>query len=204
MTDPITSTQAAGSSTTAAAANTGDVVARAGSYYRWTRYIMVLVLIGYGLWSIRDGFFRYPRENAEAKAQGKEVLPHQGLDIPFNRTFGVILPPLGLAYLIYILRKSRGEYRLSGQTLHAPGHSPIPFDSITALDERLWDRKGIAHIDYEFSGRRGRVTLDDFVYERDAIDRIYETIRQYVAPPEPAPVPPGFPIERDETKSPET
>src|SRR5881392_748804 len=139
----------------------GEVVARAATYYRVTRYIMVVVLFGYGIWSIRDGFFRYPRENAEARAAGKEVLPHPGLDVPFNRTFGIVLPPLAIIYLVYMLYKSRGEHRLAGETLYSPGHPPVPFDAITALDQRLWDRKGIAHIDYELNGKRGRITLDD-------------------------------------------
>src|SRR5690242_4048200 len=91
---------------------TGPVVARAATYYRVTRYVMVVVLFGYGIWSIRDGFFRYPRENAEAKAAGKDVLPHAALDVPFNQVIGVLLPPLSIFMLIYSLRKSRGEIRL--------------------------------------------------------------------------------------------
>jgi hypothetical protein len=177
----------------------GEIVARAARYYRWTRYVMILVLFGYGLWSIRDGFVRYPRENAAARAAGKEMLPHPGYDIPFNQIFGVVLPPLALVYLVYMLHKSRGEVRLSGQTLHAPGQPPVPFDAITALDQRLWDRKGIAKVRYELNGKAGQITLDDFVYERDPIEQIYTRVRDYVAPLEPesesAPA---------ETKSPET
>lgn len=160
---------------------TGPVVARAATYYRVTRYVMVVVLFGYGIWSIRDGFFRYPRENAEAKAAGKDVLPHAALDVPFNQVIGVLLPPLSIFMLIYSLRKSRGEIRLDGQTLQAPGHPPVLLDAITAVDQRLWDRKGIAYVDYELPDRKGRITLDDFIYERTPIDEMHKRITEYVA-----------------------
>src|SRR3954464_4731738 len=100
-----------------AATTNGLVVARGARYYRMTRYIMVAVLFGYGLWSIRDGFFRYPRENAEARAAKKDILPHPGLDVPFKQVFGWLLPPLSILMLVLCLRKSRGEIRLDGQTL---------------------------------------------------------------------------------------
>jgi hypothetical protein len=165
-------------------ATDGPVIARAATYYRMTRYIMVAVLFGYGMLSIRDGFFKYPRENAEARAAGKDILPHAGLDVPFNQVFGVLLPPLSILMLILCLRKSRGEIRLDGQTLHAPGHPPVPLDAITAVDQRLWDRKGIAYVEYESDNRRGRITLDDFIYQRDPIDEIHKRITAYIAPEE--------------------
>ena len=169
----------------------GEVVARAATYYRVTRYIMVVVLFGYGIWSIRDGFFRYPRENAEAKAAGKDVLPHAALDVPFNQVIGVLLPPLSIFMLIYSLRRSRGEIRFDGQTLNAPGHPPVPLDAITAVDQRLWDRKGIAYVDYELPDRKGRITLDDFIYERGPIDEMHKRITEYIAGPgEPDQTPP--------------
>jgi hypothetical protein len=166
----------------APAQTTGPIVARAATYYRMTRYIMVIVLFGYGIWSIRDGFVRYPNENAEARAAGKDILPHPGLDVPFNQIFGIVLPPLSIVLLIYCLRKSRGEIRLEGQTLHAPGHPPVPLDSITAIDERLWDRKGIAYVNYEVENRQGQILLDDFIYQRDPIDAIHKQVKEYIAP----------------------
>jgi hypothetical protein len=159
----------------------GTQVARAATYYRMTRYIMVIVLFGYGLWSIRDGFYRYPQENAAAQAAGKDILPHPGLDVPFNCVFGIVLPPLSILMLIYCLRKSRGEIRLEESVLHAPGHPPVPLDAITAVDQRLWDRKGIAYVDYELPDRKGRILLDDFIYERDPIDAIHKQITNYIS-----------------------
>jgi hypothetical protein len=172
--------------TQAPATSTGPVVAKAATYYRMTRYIMVAVLFVYGLWSIRDGFIVYPRENEEARKAGKDVMPHAALDIPFNRFFGVILPPLSIVMLVMCLRKSRGTIELSGDTLTAPGHPPVPLDAITAVDQRLWDRKGIAYVDYELSDQqKGRITLDDFIYEREPIDEIHKRVTNYIAADQP-------------------
>lgn len=182
-----------------AAPSNGPIVARAGKYYRVTRYIMAAFIFGYGLYSIYDGFINYPRQNREylekeraaAVSRGldpdKSVdptkVPHPGLDVPFNQFFGVLLPPLAVALLIRWLYISRGEYRLEGRTLHIPGHPPIPLESITEVDKRLWDRKGIAFVGYELAGgTKGRVKLDDFVYERKPTDEIYDRIVAEVAP----------------------
>lgn len=183
----------------------GAIVARYGRYYRNTRYLIAVLCIGYGLWSINDGFVRYPRANEAAiqkevdrveTASGKQVtaeerkeiaakttLPHPGWDVPFNRGAGIILPPLGIALLAWTLYNSRGEYRLEGETLHVPGHPPVPLDNIRKIDKRLWERKGIAYIEYEGpqSGKRAQLKLDDFVYERGPTDAIFERIEKHVA-----------------------
>ena len=173
---------------------TGEIIARPDSWFRTKWIVMFLVLLGYGIYSIVDGFYRYPKQNAEAKAQGHEILPHPGFDIPFNRFFGVLLPPLAIVLLIRFLRKTRGEIRLANQTVHVPGHPPIPFENITEIDRRLWDKKGIAYIHYDLGeGRSGRALLDDFLYEQAPIDAIYKRVEAFVAPEEEQ--------EKDESKS---
>src|SRR5437016_5272985 len=159
-----------------------EIVAGAGRYFRNTRYIIAAGVFLMGLWFIRDGFYKWPRENEQAKAAGKDVLPHPGYDVPSNKFLGIVLPPLAVVLLARWLYMSRGEYRLSGQTLHLPGHPPVPFEMITAIDKRQWDRKGIAYVDYEVNGTHGRLKLDDFVYEREPMDRIYDEIVKFVAP----------------------
>jgi hypothetical protein len=173
-----------GTSEVSTSRSQGAIVARAATYYRMTRYLMVVVLLGYGLWSLYDGFYKWPMQNHDAQAKGIEVLPHPGLDVPFNRVFGIVLPPLSIVMLIYILRRSRGEIRLDEQTLTAPGHPPITLDQVTAIDQRQWERKGIAYVEYDVGAKKGRVMLDDFIYERQPIDEMYEKIVAYVAPPE--------------------
>ncbi len=183
----------------------GDVVARAGQYYRNTRYVMCVLLVGAGLWFAYDGWIGWPEHNrnlAEVKRRiddaeragdtngaaaartelGKLSKEKSTWDIMIQKVLALSLPPVGIGLLVWALRNSRGEYRLSGTTLNVPGHPPVSFDQITRIDKRLWDRKGIAYVDYEAEGRTGRIKLDDFVYDRRPTDVIYERIEQAVAP----------------------
>jgi hypothetical protein len=119
--------------------------------------------------------------------QGK-LKHHSASDLLLQRALGMGLPPLGIAFLAWSLYRSRGAYRLSGQTLSVPGHPPIQLDQIVRIDKQLWERKGIAHVDYETpEGRQGRITLDDFIYDRQPTDAIYARIEQFVGiAPEPS------------------
>lgn len=181
------------------------IVARAGRYYRNTRYIMTAVLIAMGAWFGYDGFVAWPQGNArraELEAKRLEALRNndQALaqklfveqsrykhrsdaDILLQKILCFSLPPLGIILLIRALYNSRGEYVLAGQVLRVPGHPPVPFENITSVDRRLWDRKGIAYVNYDLGdGRRGRLRLDDFVYERAPTDEIFKRIEQYRNP----------------------
>ena len=167
----------------------GDIVARASRSYRIKWLIMGAAMLAYGWWSLYDGFVKWPRDNqeviAEAQAQGKPVpekLPHDELGTLLNKLIGISLQPLGLAVLVWAVYSSRGEYRLTGNTLHVPGHPPVPLDAIRAIDQSKWDRQGIAYIDYDVNGTTGRLKLDDYIYERDPTDAIHDRILAAVAP----------------------
>ena len=176
---------------------TGDLVAKPDLRFRAKWLVMGFALLGWGWWSLYDGYVRYPRLNAEAIAeadrQGKprpEKLPHPGYDIPLNKLIGWGLQPLGLAVVVWTFYRTRGEHRLSdgggtGMTLHAPGHPPVTLDSIRKIDKSKWERKGVAYLEYERPGSlggTGRVVLDDYIYERDATDEILNRIEAALAP----------------------
>jgi hypothetical protein len=167
----------------------GVIIARAAKDYRWKRYLLFAILFGYGLWSIRDGFYRYPRENADYFRQFPEGTkpPHPGLDVQLNEALGVFLPPFSVLFLAWCLYTSRGEYRFDGNTLQVPGHVPIPLNSIRKIDKAKWDRKGIAYVEYQLPGTNtaGRVRIDDFIYERERTDRIFEHLDAAVNPAAP-------------------
>ena len=178
----------------------GPHAARAGSYYRNVRYVIFALILGLGLYFLYDGFVGYPAENAEydrvqaeladATAYGEtdrkielaEELRgldnHSDEDIFLQKLLGFLLPPVAILLLARWLRISRGEIRLDeDDTLHAPGHPPIPADRITAIDDGRWDRKGISHVAYDLAdGRAGSVKLDDFVYDRGPVDRIHDRL----------------------------
>jgi len=183
---------ASAAATAPAPAPPGDIIARAGKYYRNTRFILAAGLLFYSLLSIRDGFFRWPHENQIAYlADPLAKQPHTDVDVAFNKVIGVLLPPIGLLLVGWALRNSRGEIRLIGQTLSIPGHPPVPLAKVESVDKSKWDRKGIALVTYRNdSGRPGTFKLDDFVYERTPIDQIFERIEQALQAPKPVKAPP--------------
>ncbi len=184
-------------------ASTEPIVARAGRYFRNTRYLMALLVLGFGIACIYDGWVGWPRQNlkrqrveAELKAAQRRgdqaaverLTPQRGeiktaTDLMIQKALGVALPPLAVLLLVRALYVSRGEYRLEAGVLHVPGHPPIPLASITAVDRKLWDRKGILYFEYRLEdGAAGRVKLDDFVYARGPTDAIVEQIKAPGAP----------------------
>ncbi len=162
------------------------VVARAGRYYRNARFIMVTLVIGFGAYFLYDGFIAYPKKNDVERAKPENInqagefigkLPYSEWDIFLQKALGFAMPPLGLAYLAFFMRRSRGEYRMENQQIAIPGHPPFHIDEVTKLDKKLWDRKGIAVVSYETaSGQKGAATLDDFIYDRKPTDQIYDAI----------------------------
>ena len=162
----------------------GVITAKAANDYRWKRYVLVVVLLGYGILSIRDGFFRYPQENAAAHERGLDILPHPGLDVQLNQVLGVLLPPFSMALLAWSVYSSRGKYLYDGTTLTAPGHPPVPLIAMRKLDRAKWDRKGIAYIHYQIPGtvKSGRIKLDDFIYQREPIDQMFGHIESTMSP----------------------
>ena len=183
-----------------------EIVAKAGKSYRWRRYIMVALLIGAGAWFLYDGYKGWPEHNrkldeAEQMRNDAEAahdqprydaISHQisrmharysDSSLFLQKLLGFALPPIGIIFLIRMLKASRGEIRLKDDVITAPGHPPIPFTAIRELDKRQWDRKGIAIVTYEVDGRMGILTLDDFVYDQDPIDAIYDRVLKYVLPP---------------------
>jgi hypothetical protein len=164
-----------------------DIVAKAGAYYRNARYIICALALGLGLYFAYDGWIGYPneRERYERMTEQQRAVahePHTLLDIQIQKELAAALIPLAPILLAFFLHRSRGEYRLSGTTLHVPGHPPVPFDAIVGIDKSKWDRKGIIHIDYKLddSAPTRRLTLDDFIYEQVATDKIVDALTAWL------------------------
>lgn len=200
---------AAPARTVDAPADVRPIVARASNDYRVRRYIMVALLIGAGGWFAYDGLVKWPRINREIAALRAEQVradadgdtgrvgaiteelkdlgdEHGPLAIFFQKLLAVACPLAGVAYLGWTQYNSRGEVRLDeSDVLHAPGHPPVPLANVTAVDRSRWDRKGIADLAYALpDGPSGRVRLDDFVYQREPIDAIYDrAVALHPAPP---------------------
>lgn len=184
---------------------TGPIVARASNEYRLKRLVIVIMLIGSGLWFAYDGYIGWPRENqriidlkkeqeAARKANDDAKVihlsteiknvnsgnPHSDTDLTWQKRLAFSLPPLGLFVFVWALYHSRGQYRLQDNLLTVPGHPLIPLDAIRSIDRTDWDRKGIAWINYELpNGVSRSACLDDFIYQRKPTDDIFKQIELY-------------------------
>jgi hypothetical protein len=145
-------------------------------------YVFFILMFGYGLWSARDGFMKWPAENArndKIKAEGGKPaeVNHNEASILINQVLGVLLPAVSLPVFIWLMVRSRGAYRLENGVLSVPGCGEIPLEKIQALDKSRWDKKGIAVVEYQDpAGQARTATLRDMVYERRTTDLIVERI----------------------------
>ena len=167
-----------------------DVAALPDRSFRLKRYLIVAMLVGLGLWFCYDGFYSWPKEAREAAAliQSQQIpkdKPHSDRDIFWNQLLGLSLPPIGILALVYFLYTSRGEYRLSGRTLHIPGHDPIAVELITLIDKSKWERKGVARIEYErVPGKPRQFSLDNFLYQEEPTRLILKRLEEALFPEE--------------------
>ena len=164
------------------------------------RMIIAAVVIGFAGFFLYDGFVRYPDHNAQvhstaaaiADAESKHQIDladklnrdlkelgvvHQDRDIFLQKVIGFLLIPLGLYLFAKFLREGRGELKLADDTIHVPGHPPVPIAAITGLHNARWDKKGVALFDYKLAdGTTGQFKLDDFVFNRPPTDAIHDEL----------------------------
>jgi hypothetical protein len=166
----------------AADASSGDIVARVDFQYHWRTWALFLLVFGYGIFSLYDGFIRYPRQNADwahtEPGVGRAAKPpHEQSSVVFNQAAGIGLTILSIPLLTWRLYRSRGAYRLSSDSLQVPGQSPIPLNQIRGLDLVRWDPKGLAVIECE-GGQK--LVLNDMIYQRDPTDKIVQRIEAHL------------------------
>ncbi len=119
----------------------------------------------------------------EITEQLNELKFHNDTSLRTQQALGVSLPILAVAYFFYFMRKSRGEFRLAGDTLHVPGHGAVKLDEMTDLHVEKWQRKGIADVDFTTAdGRSGTFRLDDFIYQGEPTDWIFVEVADKLDP----------------------
>jgi hypothetical protein len=190
--------------TTETSASPSEIIATPDVGYRWKHLIMAVLMIAAGGWFAYDGWINWPRMNGQAVRVEKELEAaqkanneqkkndlalelrkyekHNDASILIQKLLASTLPAFGLIWGAWTLRATRGNYRLEGDTLHVPGHPPVPYDKIRRIDKRKWERKGIAFLHYEHGQPPvpGVLKLDDFAYQRKETDEILERIEQHV------------------------
>ena len=181
-----------------------ELVAEPDAGYRWKHLIVSVAMIAFGLWFAYDGWRKWPAENARivevqkskdaATAAGdtakvevlakelQELNHHTEMDLAIQKILAVALVAFGLFWGAWTVKDTRGVYRMSGTTLHVPGHPPVSVDDIRRIDKRKWDKKGIAYLHYETGAppTAGVLKLDDFAYERKPVDEMLERIEKNV------------------------
>lgn len=190
------------------------IVAGPGRYYRTMRFIMVLGILGFGAYFLYDGFIGYPRINARLAELRKELggnptterkiaidkeladlgSGESGQSIATQKALGFALPAVAIAYMVFFLRRSRGQVIWENGTLHHPGHPPLTLAQMTSIENKMWKKKGIAYLKYDADGKRGVIRLDTFFHDEKAMDAIYDIIAKHLGvwePPSTAPKKPA-------------
>ena len=187
--------------------------ARITPIWKKQKGLIALFFTGIGLWFLFDGMAGYPRSNerwlahekfkaedrlsewpAFAKKAGwNEEPPHKFYkkeDITGQYVLGVLSLLVGAGALVYWAGQIKGVFKLDGDTVVIPGGKRVPLESITGVNRKNWDAKGLATVFYTIDGRCGKYVLDDYKYDREPIHEIMAVIeaklgRQEERPPAP-------------------
>jgi hypothetical protein len=170
-------------------------------FWKAQRLIPAIICLGYALYFFFDGAVGYPRSNrhwldhqkyveahdlqewpAYAQSQGWDPHPpekfHNVADIRGQFVFGGVLVVVGLGFLVFWLTQKDRALRADDEGVTTPEGARVPYDSVTSIDRRKWDTKGLARISYEVEGRRGNFMIDDAKFDPDASHDIFERIEE--------------------------
>jgi len=165
------------------------------------KLFVAIFLIGIGGWFFSDAAIGYPHSNERwqahdelvksgresewptvAKSHGwTEKLPHKYYgsgDLAMQWVCGGFATVLGLISLAYWFTQKDRVLRTDAEAVYSPAGTRVPFEAITGLGKKHWDRKGLAMVLYKIEGRKGRFILDDYKFDRDATHQILAEIEE--------------------------
>ncbi len=174
--------------------------------YIWRPGVIGLAALGASGWFLYDGTVKYPRQEMmwqaysditqahindpieasrvwEQKAidQGwptKKPIERASKDKFTQKLYSGITAPIGLLFCISFFR-TRGRWiEADEQGLSTRSGRRAVYGDIKSLDKTRWQSKGIAVVHYQTDGQAGRITLDDWKYDREPTKRIMEIIEQ--------------------------
>ena len=162
----------------------------------YTRFKLICVVaFGFALWSLYDGAVTYPAQRVRALAYldlpedgrsqaWEEIATERGWPtqppgepktdgkIYIQYFMAVIAGTASLTLLIVVLR-ARGRWvESNGSAMTSSWGQSFEFDQVVSLDKRLWRDKGIAKIKYSKGRRKKRFVLDNYKFNRQALDTI--------------------------------
>ncbi len=178
------------------------VTSHVGRHYVVRLSLMMLMFMGWGCWSLYDGFVKYPEQlrtyeafeelkesdrisewPALREANGWPETPkvRTERDVMTQHIQALLTFPLGLYFLIGLLRymgrtvstNEQGEVVASwGVTVRA--------DQVTELNNMRWPTKGISMVTYESEGGgTKKIVLDNWKFEQHEMDvAIYQLQEQ--------------------------
>ncbi len=185
----------------------------------YIRFLLIgLFGFGFGLWSLHDAAIKYPaqrvrahkyeelkeQENFETEwidyARSKNWSlqdpgePKSDIDIVFNYVMAAICTPLGIWFLVGVLR-ARGRWIEGDDSgVHASWGPEFTYDTVIRLEKRKWKGKGIAKVFFESGGGTRQFVIDDFKFKRQPTDAILRQLESKIeldlitgGPPEPPP-----------------
>ncbi|MEO1235636.1 MAG: hypothetical protein AAFX76_02485 [Planctomycetota bacterium] len=180
------------------------------SGYRWRLVLITVLMLGFGVLCLKDGFVTYPaqveRYNTFRQLEAdfpqtypdewKRVAAENGWDekAPKKRTPQDVLTqflmaglvfPIGLFFLFKLVTETRRWVAMDGDGLTASGGHTVPWDRIERLNEARWKTKGIAWLHYrDDRGDERKVLLDDFKSQREPIQQIVREVQSRLNPVE--------------------
>ena len=172
--------------------------------------LIAIVCYGFALWSLYDGLVGYPAElervryyeeladripdklerraawEAKAGEMGwpladpKKTSKEIESDIQWQYGMALVAFIVGTAVLINYLRTRKSWVELDGNQLIASWGQTVPLDGIIEIDKKRWANKGIARVRYQAGEAVRQFVLDDFKYDRAAMDKIMRAIEEKV------------------------
>lgn len=148
--------------------------------------ILTAALVAITGWCLYDGLVKYPAINRQLdQQQGVEIDGEKApvavtaesegeLTEEDRKTQGDIAAQFVMAAICLALAGGFGgrmlwaysrsiEARSDG--LKATDGTVIPYDAITGIDKRKWDRKSLAIVHYAMNGRQDSTRIDDWIFD---------------------------------------
>ena len=145
------------------------------------------ILIGAGGWFLYDGLVGFPHHNERLEAfQSLGQNPDAWIEHARSQHWDESIPDpkpyrtghfysqwclmtlcwLGATWLIaLVVMRHRWPLGYDDEAVIGPRGQRIGFESILNIDKTQWDKTGLAIIEYEQEGRKGRIRIDDYVFE---------------------------------------
>lgn len=183
-----------------------DLKATLASSYRNRLILIAVAAMLYSAWCTYDALYGYPKkeriyekfvETQEKypdtwSAEWEKTATEQGWDTSNTPEapgdwdiatqwiqFAVVFP-IG-AYCLFSLAMWQRRYIGADESkLYSHAMDGVTFDAVTRIDAARWESKGIAVIYYDAGQGEKSLVLDDWKYEREPSDAIFDRLRENI------------------------